>query len=197
MSPDPSNAGWRRRNHKDVEQELDSGHHVSCHYTRSSQSCPSGRHEHLLGSQSTCLLPETDRHEQLSADRTAQVSWVILILFLFLNLRFYSFSPLCFIFFSSPVTNPSTELKQFFQNDSPKPRTNNDASRRSRIKKRINTELILESYECDKAESALLDEEEQQLHLIIGVLEDMVYEQSGNVRLINYYRDLSCLSWVL
>lgn len=54
---------------------------------------------------------------------------------------------------------------------------------------------MLESFECDKVESAQLDEEEQQLHLVIAVLEDLVYEQSSNARLITYYRDLACLSW--
>lgn len=82
----------------------------------------------------------------------------------------------------------------FFRSDSPRPKTNNDASRRSRVKKKISTELMLESYECDKAESVLLHEEEHQLHLIIAVLEDMLFEETGNARLISYYRDLSCLS---
>lgn len=54
---------------------------------------------------------------------------------------------------------------------------------------------MLESYECDMVESAVLDEEEAQLHLIIAVLEDMLHEQTGNARLITYYRDLSCLAW--
>ena len=72
-------------------------------------------------------------------------------------------------------------------------KTNNDASRRSRLKKKIHTELLLESYECDMAEGELLDEEERQLHLIIAVLEDMVYEKSGSTEVIECYRNMSCL----
>lgn len=68
-----------------------------------------------------------------------------------------------------------------------------DASRKSRIKKRIATELMLESFEVDEEEGEQLDEEEQQLHLIIALLEDKVFELTGNPRLITYYRDLCCL----
>lgn len=99
---------------------------------------------------------------------------------------------------------PCTELRQHFddkQCQSPgtgrhRSSNNNDASRKSRIKKRLSTLLLFESYETDQLESAILDEDELQLHLMIALLEDKVFALTSNVRLIDHYRDLSCLAWV-
>lgn len=93
---------------------------------------------------------------------------------------------------------PSTELKQYLDNKHLSPvrpkSNNNDASRKSRIKKRLTTLLLFESYEADQLESETLDEDELQLHLMIALLEDKVFALTGNARLIDHYRDLSCLA---
>lgn len=72
--------------------------------------------------------------------------------------------------------------------------TNNDASRRSRMKKRLTTEVRFECYEADEAERDALQEDEEQLQVIVALLEDKVFALSGNARLIDFYRDFSCLS---
>lgn len=47
----------------------------------------------------------------------------------------------------------------------------NDASKKSRMKKRINTELLLENYDFDVEQQAKLIEEQKQLLRIIAVME--------------------------
>lgn len=70
---------------------------------------------------------------------------------------------------------------------------NNDASRKSRIKKKITTELMYEYYRCDKYESDILDEEEVMLHFLIALLEDLVIDLTNNIDIIYYYREICCL----
>lgn len=67
--------------------------------------------------------------------------------------------------------------------------TNNDASRKSRVKKRITTELLIESHEHDMKEEVQLQDDEAHLQTMIAILEDMVFDITGNVRLLHFYRN--------